>query len=138
MTAASRSLVRLFPEFASGDRPVADWTKVISRARDGDPDPLEAVGFKGKADADLSRWDVSTDLFAVGVVLYELLCNGRHPYPEGKPMVGCEVIDPRTIRADIDERLAAFVRRACAAGRAERFATTAEMEVSLREIRAAL
>ncbi len=89
-------------------------------------------------DADLGRWDVSTDLFAVGVVLYELLCNGRHPYPEGKPMVDCEVIDPRTIRADIDERLAAFVRRACAAGRAQRFATAAEMETSLRDVRAAL
>ncbi len=32
-------------------------------------------------DANLTRWDVSTDLFAVGVVLYELLCNGQHPYP---------------------------------------------------------
>jgi uncharacterized protein (TIGR02653 family) len=89
-------------------------------------------------EADLSRWDVSTDLFAVGVVLYELLCNGQHPYPEGKPTVDCEVIDPKMIRPDIDERLAAFVRRACAAGRAERFATAAEMEVSLREVRAAL
>jgi len=27
-------------------------------------------------DADYTRWDVSTDLFAVGVMLYELLCNG--------------------------------------------------------------
>ena len=32
-------------------------------------------------DADLTRWDVSTDLFAVGVTLYELLCDGQHPYP---------------------------------------------------------
>src|SRR5205823_5078765 len=32
-------------------------------------------------DADLTRWDVSTDLFAVGVMLYELLCEGQHPYP---------------------------------------------------------
>jgi hypothetical protein len=51
MTAARRSLVRLFPQFAPGDRPVAQWAKVISRTRDGDPDPLEAVGYKGKADA---------------------------------------------------------------------------------------
>jgi serine/threonine protein kinase len=26
-------------------------------------------------DAELTRWDVSTDLFAVGVMLYELLCE---------------------------------------------------------------
>ena len=39
-------------------------------------------------DADLTRWDVSTDLFAVGVMLYELLCNGQHPYPAAMPMLG--------------------------------------------------
>ena len=37
-------------------------------------------------DADLTRWDVSTDLFAVGVMLYELLCNGNHPYSGARPM----------------------------------------------------
>jgi serine/threonine protein kinase len=89
-------------------------------------------------DAGLNRWDVSTDLFAVGVVLYELLCDGRHPYPAGKAMVDCEVVDPRTIRTNIDEQLAAFVRRACAAGRAERFATALEMQHELRKIRAEL
>src|SRR5215203_3133223 len=51
-------------------------------------------------DADLTRWDVSTDLFAVGVMLYELLCNGQHPYPAAKPMVGEGIVDPRSIRAD--------------------------------------
>ncbi len=30
-------------------------------------------------DADLTRWDVSTDLFDAGVTLYELLCDGEHP-----------------------------------------------------------
>src|SRR6202034_3252696 len=39
------------------------------------------------SDADRTRWDVSTDLFAVGVVLYELLCKGQHPYPNSMPMV---------------------------------------------------
>ena len=53
-------------------------------------------------DADLTRWDVSTDLFAVGVMLYELLCNGQHPYPGSQPMAGEPVIDPRTIRSDLD------------------------------------
>ena len=54
-------------------------------------------------DADLTRWDVSTDLFAVGVMLYELLCNGQHPYPGSRPMVGEQVIDPRTIRPDLSD-----------------------------------
>ena len=89
-------------------------------------------------DADLTRWDVSTDLFAVGVMLYELLCNGQHPYPGSKPMVGEEIIDPRTIRSDLNDELADFVRRACASDRPERFATAAEMEADLRKIRGAL
>ena len=33
-------------------------------------------------DAGLTRWDVSTDLFAVGVLLYQLLCDGHHPFPQ--------------------------------------------------------
>ena len=47
-------------------------------------------------DAGLTRWDVSTDLFAVGVLLYQLLCNGHHPFPNAMPMVDEPVIDPRT------------------------------------------
>jgi serine/threonine protein kinase len=37
-------------------------------------------------DVDYTRWDVSTDLFAVGVTLYELMCNGEHPYEGRRPM----------------------------------------------------
>ncbi len=45
-TAASRSLIRLFPKFAAGDHP--NWGKVVSKARDGAPDALEAVGHNGE------------------------------------------------------------------------------------------
>ena len=89
-------------------------------------------------DADLTRWDVSTDLFAVGVLLYELLCDGHHPYPGSKPMVGEQVIDPRTIRSDLPSGLAEFLLKACAPERGQRFSAAAEMEGELREIRDAL
>jgi len=82
-------------------------------------------------DADLTRWDVSTDLFAVGVVLYELLCKGHHPYPGSKPMVGESVIDPRTIRSDLPPPLAAFLVKACASDRGERFDTAQRMHEAL-------
>jgi hypothetical protein len=87
-------------------------------------------------DADLTRWDVSTDLFAVGVLLYQLLCNGHHPYAASKPMVGEEVIDPRTIRSDLSDGLADFLVKACASDRAERFATAQKMKNALETIRA--
>jgi uncharacterized protein (TIGR02653 family) len=86
-------------------------------------------------DADLTRWDVSTDLFAVGVMLYELLCNGQHPYSGSKPTAGESVIDPRTIRSDLDSALAEFLVKACAPYRSERFATAQEMKDALSALR---
>jgi hypothetical protein len=89
-------------------------------------------------DADLTRWDVSTDLFAVGVLLYQLLCDGRHPFQNAMPMVGRRVIDPRTVRRDLGPELAEFLTKACAPANADRFATAAEMQHTLRIIRANL
>jgi hypothetical protein len=45
-TAANRSLIRLFPKFGAGDN--ANWGKVVSKARDGAPDALGAVGHNGE------------------------------------------------------------------------------------------
>src|SRR5262249_46250216 len=45
-TAANRSLIRLFPKFDVGDN--ANWGKVVTKARDGAPDALEAVGHHGE------------------------------------------------------------------------------------------
>jgi Protein tyrosine and serine/threonine kinase len=89
-------------------------------------------------DASLDRWDVSTDLFAVGVLLYQLLCNGHHPFPNAMPMVDEPVTDPRTIRADLNSDLAEFLIKACAPAHADRFSTAAEMLTALRSIRAEL
>jgi serine/threonine protein kinase len=87
-------------------------------------------------DVDYTRWDVSTDLFAVGVTLYELTCNGEHPYVRRKPTVGDPVRDPQEHRSDLTANLAAFLRRACASYRQERFQTAVEMRDELKAIRA--
>jgi len=89
-------------------------------------------------DADLARWDVSTDLFAVGVLLYQLLCNGSHPYPNAMPVVDGLVIDPRTIRSDLGPDLAEFLVKACAPASGDRFSMAAEMQLALRDVRAHL
>jgi hypothetical protein len=89
-------------------------------------------------DAGLDRWDVSTDLFAVGVLLYQLLCNGYHPFPNAMPMAGVPVTDPRTIRRDLNPGLAEFLAKACAPASADRFAAAADMRLALRTIRADL
>jgi serine/threonine protein kinase len=87
-------------------------------------------------DADLTSWDVSTDLFAVGVLLYQLLANGSHPYPNALPVIDGPVTDPRTIRPDLGPDLAEFLIKACAPASRDRFATAAEMQLALRDIRA--
>ncbi len=86
-------------------------------------------------DAGLTSWDVSTDLFAVGVLLYRLLCDGHHPFPDARPAIGVPVIDPRTIRADLDADLAGFLVKSCAPLRANRFSTAADMRLALRDLR---
>ena len=44
-TAAKRSLIRLFPKFGAADNP--NWGKVVTKAREGAPDALDAVGHPG-------------------------------------------------------------------------------------------
>lgn len=89
-------------------------------------------------DAGLTRWDVSTDLFAVGVLLYQLLCDGHHPFPNAMPKIDGRVTDPRTIRSDLNSDLAGFLIKACAPANVDRFSTAAEMQAALRSIRAGL
>jgi Protein tyrosine and serine/threonine kinase len=89
-------------------------------------------------DAGLAHWDVSTDLFAVGVLLYRLLCNGHHPFPNARPAVDVPVTDPRTIRSDLNPGLAEFLIKACAPASGDRFSTAADMRLALRNVRADL
>jgi hypothetical protein len=89
-------------------------------------------------DAGLTRWDVSTDLFAVGVVLYQLLCDGEHPYLSSRPMLDEPVIDPRVFRPDLNPALAEFLIEACAPANVDCFSTAAEMQLALQKVRADL
>ena len=89
-------------------------------------------------DAGLGRWDVSTDLFAVGVLLYRLLCDGHHPFPNAMPMIDVPVTGPRTVRPDLNPGLAEFLIKACAPASVDRFSTAADMQLALRNVRADL
>ena len=82
-------------------------------------------------DPSYTRWDVSTDLFAAGVLLYELLTDGAHPYSNSTPMLDEDVIDPRAKRPDLSEGIAEFLVKACAPYRADRYQTAAEMKAAL-------
>jgi hypothetical protein len=81
-------------------------------------------------DATNDVWDVSTDLFATAVVLYELICNA-HPYPNAEPRADRTPIDPRVRRPSIPEPLAKFLLKGCMPHREERFQTATEMRTAL-------
>lgn len=81
-------------------------------------------------DATNDVWDVSTDLFATAVVLYELICNA-HPYPNAEPRADRAPIDPRVRRPSIPEPLAEFLLKGCMPHRADRFQTATEMRDAL-------
>jgi serine/threonine protein kinase len=80
-------------------------------------------------DADLTRWDVSPDLFAVGVVLFEAL-TGSHPYADRNPG-GDGPCDPCSIVPDLPRPIGDFLMKACAQERGHRFSTAVAMRGAL-------
>ncbi len=83
--------------------------------------------------AGIEEWDVSPDLFATGIVLYLLLCH-EHPYEDWQPQIRRLPRDPRSFRPDMVSGLAAFLVKACAPRRQERFATALEMRSALEAV----
>jgi serine/threonine protein kinase len=84
-------------------------------------------------DIGFAKWTADVDLFAAGVVLYELLC-GVHPYPDEQPSLQAIPIDPLMRRPDLAPELAQLLRRACAPLEADRFRTAAEFLSALAAI----
>lgn len=46
--AAEAGMARLYPKFSTADNP--DWAKVVTRAREGTPNPLTALGYTAETD----------------------------------------------------------------------------------------
>ena len=84
-------------------------------------------------DANYTRWTVSTDLFATGVVLFELLC-GDHPYEDGHPRNDRLPRDPRSMRPELSEEMSEFLLKACAPESEQRFQSAREMRAALASI----
>ena len=92
--------------------------------------PEQAAGRPGEV-------DTRTDLYAVGVLIYRMLCS-QNPFSaptRAELLVKIESSpppSPREIRPDISEELEALVLRALQKDRAKRFQSAREMGIALR------
>lgn len=59
----------------------------------------------------MMRWSPDADLFATGIVLYELI-TGHHPYPDRQPNSQDEPTDPLKYEANLRPEFAAILRKA--------------------------
>lgn len=82
--------------------------------------------------------DARSDLFAVGIVLYELLC-GRRPFEKENSIQTLKAIvqephrDCRELNSDIPDGLAEIIDRALTKDRDERFADAQELQLALED-----
>ena len=74
--------------------------------------------------------DVRSDVFSVGVVLFELAC-GRAPFDGISELVAGDLDAPLAVKADLSPPLAALLQRALAVDPAQRFSTAAELRAAL-------
>ncbi|WLR46563.1 protein kinase [Halobacillus litoralis] len=78
--------------------------------------------------------DASIDTFSLGVLLYELLSNGEHPYQNGQPDLGVEPTPLTDYRKSISQELNSWIGKACASLKQDRFKSPKEMLDELNEI----
>src|SRR5258708_2857092 len=81
-------------------------------------------------DIQMLGWDESVDLFAVGVVVYELI-TGHYPF-SGTPQMGSQPENPQTYRSNLTDEFAQFLRKAIQPVREHRYRTAQEMYIDLQ------
>ena len=78
------------------------------------------------------RWTTAADLFAAGIVLYELV-TGRHPYPERQPGSD-EPADPRKYVPELSQKFAQLLLRAVSCSEAVHYQSARRFRSDLLDL----
>jgi len=84
-------------------------------------------------DTGMARWDASCDLFATGIVLYELI-TGRHPYPDRCPNAEDSPANPQLYVENLAPQLAGLLLRAVSVDRAVRYRSARRFRQDLQAL----
>jgi serine/threonine-protein kinase len=81
----------------------------------------------------MTRWSVDGDLFATGIMLYELL-TGYHPYPDRQPFADTTPTNPMQYMPDISPDLADVVLRAVSCNPQLRYHSAKKFRIDVQNV----
>lgn len=81
------------------------------------------------------HWDTSSDTFALGVTLYELVCK-THPYKDDQPSISREPINPKDTEGgkEISDEVCSFLLKSVQPKKEDRFSTATEMAHEISQL----
>ncbi|MEO8286995.1 MAG: protein kinase [Chloroflexota bacterium] len=93
------------------------------------------VGTRGYMlpDTGIMEWNTDGDLFAAGLVLYELI-TGHHPYPNREPNGDDDPADPRQFVPDLHPNLVGVLLASVSCDPSVRFHSAARFSAALRSL----
>jgi len=105
---------------------------IAAQARQADRTYTGTLGYM-PPDVGMMPWDTSCDLFATGIVLYELI-TGQHPYPNRAPDADTLPTDPRQYVPNLVPALANILLRAVSVDREARYKSARRFRQDLLDL----
>jgi len=106
---------------------------IAARVRDAGATYVGTPGYM-LPEVGIDEWRTDGDLFATGIVLYELV-TGHHPYTDRKPNAGEQPTDPRIFNPDLSTSFAELLLRAVSCSSQLRYKSARKFMQDLLDLR---